>query len=257
MVRRIITLPCLVMAAWTLTLSWLIADDRFTHFLAPKFQILVYAGATLSFLFTIGASLLPPQNSRNQMIRGLILILPILFILSAGDATLGSFAMEKRGISSGQSLASKSEPRMPQPPVQQETVASVPAEYGATSPPAAAQAPGTEGIPTIEISDLIQNWDRYDGKKVRIEGIFSRTVVGHDELSAVFRYLITCCVADALPVGVFLDRATVEGATGDDWVRASGKVSKVQLDGYSVIFMAQASVEKREKPSKNAAYFFN
>ena len=114
MVRRIITLPCLVMAAWTLTLSWLIADDRFTHFLAPKFQILVYAGAALSLLFTIGAALLPPQNSRNQMIRGLILILPILFILSAGDATLGSFAMEKRGISSGQSLASQSEPRMTQ-----------------------------------------------------------------------------------------------------------------------------------------------
>ena len=82
-------------------------------FLPPKFHLLVYTGAVLSALFTLGAALQPPQKSRDQLIRGLVLILPLLFILSAGDATLGSFAMSKRGISSGQPLAPASEPKAP------------------------------------------------------------------------------------------------------------------------------------------------
>ena len=261
MVRRLICLPCLVMAAWTLTLAWLITEDRYTHFLAPKFHLLVYTGAVLSALFTLGAALQPPQKSRDQLIRGLVLILPLLFILSAGDATLGSFAMSKRGISSGQPLAPASETKAPKAKQAPQTAQSsgVPSRRKDLTPKPGTPAPETQaGQPlTIPIPQLIKNWEKYDGKIVRIEGIFSQTVVGHDELSAVFRYLITCCVADALPVGIFLDRASVEGLTGDDWVRASGRVNKVQLDGYSVIFMAKALVEKRTKPSKNAAYFFN
>jgi len=252
MVRRLICLPCLALSAWTLTLGWLIVDDRYTHFLAPKFQLLVYTGALLSLLFTLGAALQPQESTRNQLVRGLILILPILFILSAGDATLGNFAMSKRGISSGRNVPSAPKSETPQTP-----------DPAAPQTPLAASLPGPPEpqaqagrAMAISISQLIKNWDDYDGKNISVEGIFSQSVVGHDELSAVFRYLITCCVADALPVGIFLERAAVEGLDGDDWVRASGRVSKVQLDGYWIIFMAPASVEKQKKPSKNAAYFF-
>lgn len=96
----------------------------------------------------------------------------------------------------------------------------------------------------------------YEGQHISLEGLFSRTVVGHDELSAVFRYLITCCAADAMPVGVFTDRQDIEGITDDTWVRITGRVSKTRLDGFDILMIQEAVIEKRDRPSKDAAYIF-
>lgn len=110
MVRRLISLPFLVMTAWALTLAWLLGDMRFQLFLAPKFKVLIYAGAALSLLFALGAADRPGGKQRDHIVKGLFLLLPILFIFSAGDSTLGNFALSKRGVSPVQTAGSPPTP---------------------------------------------------------------------------------------------------------------------------------------------------
>lgn len=253
MVRRLTTLPFLVMGAWTLTLGWLIADDRYQLFLAPKFEGLVIAGAVLSLVFAFGAAAGPATRVRDTLIKGLFLLLPVLFIFSSGEATLGNFALSKRGIppvQTDQATEMPADETAPRSPVMApDTVA----ETAANTEPA---AESTAMVP-VPISQLIRDWDVYEGKSVSIEGLFSETVVGHDDLSAVFRYLITCCAADAMPVGVFAARQRDLDLKNDDWVSISGRVTKIKLDGFEILFMEEAMIKKRPKPSQSAAYIFN
>lgn len=239
MVRHLISLPFLVMAAWTAVLAWLLYDLNYQLFLSPKFGFLVYISMALCLLFALSLTTLGRNANTHkpgdQLIKGLILLLPVLFIFSAGENTLGNFALSKRAITPLRTNTSQEAPPLPE----------------ATTPGAE-----TGEFPLVSISQLVRNWDGYNGKSISVEGLFSETIMDHEELSAVFRYFINCCVADAMPVGVFMSRKEDAGLKNDDWVRISGSVRMDQLDGYDIIFMEVAAVEKRKKPSKNAAYIF-
>ena len=248
MVRRLISLPFLTMTAWGLTLAWLLGDERFQLFLAPKFKVLIYAGAALSLAFALGAAAQPGRKQRDHLLKGLFLLLPVLFIFSAGDTTLGNFALSKRGVSPVQTEASPSVS-----PGESSQPGTDPA-FPQTGDKSAASNDTSPSL--ISISRLVRESQHFEGKRVSLEGLFSQTVVGHDELSAVFRYLITCCAADAMPVGVFTDRQNIQGITDDTWVRITGTVHRTRLDGFDILVIKEAVIEKRERPSKNAVYIF-
>lgn len=231
-------LPVAVLSSWAGMLAYLLANGNYQLFLKPGFQWLIITGLVigltlcLGMVFT-GISSMPVQ--KNAWIKGLILILPLGFIIAAGENTLGEYALSKRTM-----------------------VSQAPASLSPESNP----KENTDAVPLsldepILISDLIRQFSQYDGKKVRIEGMYADTVAGRDELSAVFRYFITCCAADAQPVGVFISRNPDSGFENNDWVRVSGTVRMTQLDGYEVIFMDLENMEAVEKPGKNAAYIFN
>ncbi|MCG8684172.1 MAG: TIGR03943 family protein [Desulfobacterales bacterium] len=227
-------LPLLVMAAWSGALVWLLLDDNYQLFLKPTFKGLITASLIICTILCI--SLVKDILSRDQqvkpsLIKGLILLLPIGFIFMAGENTLGEYTLRKRSLAAP--VLQKDDKIIPQ------TITT------------------TEGKQNISISTLIRQYDQFNGKTVQVEGLFAKTVVEHDELSAVFRYFITCCAADAQPVGVFMDSNPDLAIDNNDWVKVSGKVRKVILDGYEVIFMDVDAIEAAEKPGKNAAYIFN
>lgn len=238
MARRLISLPFLSMAAWAVTLGFLVYDDTYQFFLAPKFGFLIVAGLVLSIIFTLSLALTDIYKDRDHAIKGLTLLIPILFICSAGDSTLGNFALSKRNITPLDIPAS--DPRT------------------AVTPPQGGSPETTDtDIPLVSISDLIRKWENYDGKHIRVEGLFANTVSGNENYSAVFRYFISCCAADAMPVGVFMAGQEAAGVTDNDWVLAEGRVEQRHINGYDIIFMAVKRLAKKEKPSKNAAYMYN
>ncbi|WDP91513.1 MAG: hypothetical protein HUN04_18135 [Desulfobacter sp.] len=225
------------MAAWAVTLGILIYDDNYQFFLAPKFEFLIVAGLVLSLIFAISLASTDINKDGDHIIKGLTLILPILFICSAGDSTLGNFALSKRTIKPLETTAS---------------------DMQASGPSASAKSPevADHDIPLVSISNLIRKWENYDGRRIQVEGLFANTVSGNESLSAVFRYFITCCAADAMPVGVFMVGQGDAGIKDNDWVIAGGRVQHRKIDGYDVIFMEVEGLEKKKKPSKNAAYIF-
>ncbi|MCA1794928.1 MAG: TIGR03943 family protein [Desulfobacteraceae bacterium] len=240
MVVKRISGPLVVLVFWIGALAWLLLDDQYQLFLAPRFGFLIYISLGACAVFCISLLAEPPGSGKDQLIKGMILLLPIVFMGAAGDSTLGSFALSKRSL----------------------TVAQKNSETGPVLGPVSEKGgeQDQDAIREISLAHLVRNWDKYNGRHIRVEGLFSKTIEGHDQLAAVFRYFITCCAADAMPVGVFLDSLPDTGDTDlkdNDWVRISGRVVMKQLDGYDIIFMETPKIEKTDKPAKNAAYIFD
>jgi putative membrane protein len=229
----------MVILKWfAMTLGWLSHDNQYQLFLAPKFGFLIYISMAFFLIFALGMARVKVRTGIDHCIKGMILLLPVLFIFSVGENTLGNFALSKRTIK----------------PMQTDSVQN---SFPEISPPQPIEDPAGQTMPLVSISHLIRNWDAYDGKRITVDGLFSETVVGQESLSAVFRYFISCCAADAIPVGIFIPRQKGSGMKNDDWVRVAGRVHMTKRDDYDVIFMELESIEKREKPSKNATYLFN
>lgn len=237
MARRLISLHFFSMAAWAAALGYLIYNDNYQFFLAPKFGFLIAAGLVLSLIYAVSLAGKGITKNADHTIKGLVLILPILFICSAGSSTLGNFALSKRTITPIETKALETQPLIP--------------PLSAESPEAS-----DSDLPLVSFSDLIRKWENYDGKRIRVEGLFANTVSGDDSFSVVFRYFISCCVADAMPVGVFIAGQKDSGIKDNDWVIAGGKVQYRKIEGYDVIFMTVENLEKKEKPSKNSVYVY-
>lgn len=240
---RGLTLRRVTFFIWTVTFCYLIWDDNYTLFLKPSFGFLIYAGMAISILFTMGTCLDIHPSSRpgSETINALFLLIPILFILSAGDKTLGSAALSKRTIAMPTSEMEMPILSLPEPPGDM----------------AMDKASNDNHSIEISMSELLKNWAQYSGKSVTFEGLFYNAMEGGESHPMVFKYLITCCAADALPVAVFLEDAPIEPLIDDDWIRVTGVVTlEKKYKNQDAIFMKVRSIEKVPKPSKAATYIF-
>ena len=225
------SMPLVVMVLWIIALGFLINGDQYTLFLKPEFGILIYISLLICSLFA--ASLLISKikhHVQDAMVKGMITLLPILFILSTGDNTLGGYALSKRTLVSPQ----KTDSRPPGPIRGNES------ETG-----------------DISISRLTREWEKYKGSKVSIEGLFHEPMGNDKDMAIVFRYFVTCCAADALPVGVIIKKENIQQIKNNDWVRVTGVVREAKIDGFFVIFMDLEQIEKTSMPSKSAVYIYN
>ena len=231
-------LPALVMGVWAGMFAYLLFGERYQLFLKPEFSFLIIGGLTISCLFFPGLFRSGIPKDKDTTIKALFLLLPVLFIFSAGESTLGGYALSKRTLVSPETGST-----------------AAPLEKMIQSNP----VPDLSGEnPTlVSISKLIYEWKSFEGKKVAVEGLFSGQVQGAGELSAVFRYFVTCCAADAQPVGLFLLKPSDKEIQDNAWVRVSGRVSIRKVGAHEMVFMDLESIEPREKPSKHAAYLYN
>jgi uncharacterized repeat protein (TIGR03943 family) len=224
-------LPLIIMAAWILTSAFLLTDDQYCLFLKPRFGILIHISLFILILFTFSLITLKPKpRISDSLIKGMILLVPVVFIFSAGDRTLGGFALSKRTLAT-------------------------PEKTGISPAPVAEKQDDPE-IPGPSILKLVQEWDRYKDTRVTLEGVYYEPREKDETLAVVFRYLVTCCAADALPLGVFMKNQEVGEIKDNDWVRVTGVVKEETLDGTLVIFMALERIEKIPQPSNGAVYLY-
>jgi len=66
--------------------------------------------------------------------------------------------------------------------------------------------------------------------------------------TAVYRFLITCCAADALPLAVAVDADRAKPFARDQWVRVTGTFSLQRLEDKSFPLVTDAAVEPIEAP---------
>ena len=221
--------PLTAMTCWILTLVFLLTDDRFHLFLKPKFGILIHISLLISICFALSIiAFRTPLVVPDSLLKGMILLVPVVFILTAGDRTLGGFALSKRTL--------------------------VSPEKTGISPGPAAEKQDETSEPSI--LKLVQEWDRYKDTRVTLEGVYYEPREKDETLAVVFRYLVTCCAADALPLGVIIKKEPAREIRDNDWVRVTGVVSQETLDGIAAIFMALERIEKIPLPSKSAVYLY-
>ncbi len=224
-------LPLIIMAAWIMTSVFLLMDDQYCLFLKPQFGILIHISLFILGLFALSMITLKATHPvSDSLIKGMILLVPVVFIFSAGDQTLGGFALSKRTLASP--------------------------EKTGLSPAPTGKKQDDPDTSDPSILKLIQEWDRYKDTRVTLEGVYYEPREKDETMAVVFRYLVTCCAADALPLGVFMKNQGVGEIKDNDWVRVTGVVSQETLDGTAVIFMALERIEKIPQPSKDAIYLY-
>jgi uncharacterized repeat protein (TIGR03943 family) len=198
----------LVFLVWAGVLIWLIWSGRYQNFIRPGFwALLLWA---LIILTAFGAALyLGPRLNWGAdygslvWVRMGVVLLPLLSLFLVQDDTLGSYAFKNR--STGMVL-----PR---------------ALFQARKN----QLPPKDGrLTTFEVLQFLKD---FVGKTIVTEGKVYRDETVPDGHFLVYRFLILCCVADALPAGALVVHDEGEFFEQDSWVRVKGRLGLKVVDG--------------------------
>jgi putative membrane protein len=67
--------------------------------------------------------------------------------------------------------------------------------------------------------------------------------------SALYRFLMTCCAADALPLAIALDSDLADAFANDQWVKVDGIFDLQQINGKPVPIILKPQIEPVEAPA--------
>lgn len=216
------------LAVWAGLFWFLILTDRTSLYLSPRTDWVVPVGAVLLTVAAIGrvASARVPtaERIRNRDVFGVVFIAaPVVVVLALPPAALGAFAASRRSSFVGAGVVSSSE-----------DIAS-------------------GELSLIDVAGALRS---DEGKHALIQRAgsdvsFVGFVVREGGMPAdefhLTRFLISCCVADALTVQVRVVGAPPGQFAKDDWVRVTGTIypleDEVVVDATEVI-----AVPRPEKP---------
>lgn len=197
-------LDCLALAAWAGAFWWLLITDRTSLYLSSRTAWVVPTGAILLTFALLGRLLSlrteepKPITARSTWGIGLI-ILPVITVLALPPASLGSYAASRRStFSSGGIVASADE-------IATGDLSLLDVAGGLRS---------RAGVAALS--------DRA-GEEVDFTGFVTKDPGGPADEFVLNRFLVSCCVADALSVSVRVVGAPPGKFRADQWVRVSGR----------------------------------
>jgi uncharacterized repeat protein (TIGR03943 family) len=215
----------IALASWAALFWFLIVSDRTSLYLSSRTNWVVTMGAIVLTIATIGrlaSARRPgpePVSRRDALGFGLI-ILPVVTVLALPPAALGGYAASRRSSLTSGSFVSSAED------IQSGDLSLVDVSGALRSPDA--------------MRALVQR----AGEKVDFTGFVTKdSGMAADEFS-LNRFLISCCVADALSAEVRVVGAPPGGFKADEWVHVQGQVYPV---GKEIIVDA-SDIEKVNRP---------
>ncbi len=215
------------LAAWAVLFWFLMASERTFLYLSSRTDWLVPVGAVLLTLATAGraASLRSrapePLDTRNAITTGLI-ILPVVIVLALPPASLTSFAASRRSSFSSAGFTASVED----------------VAEGELSLGDVAGAMRSEESMKALIARA--------GSEVDFTGFVTRESTTPADEFVLTRFLISCCVADALSVEVRVVGAPPGEFEEDEWVRVTGKIYPLANE----VIVDATDVEKVKRPKR-------
>lgn len=92
------------------------------------------------------------------------------------------------------------------------------------------------------------------GEKARLIGF----VVFDDDLGSgrfmLGRFIVTCCVADAFPIGLAVESSDISSLKQDAWVEVRGTIGETLIDGQPAPLILAASVQAVAEPDQPYLY---
>ena len=238
----------LVFAIWTLFLIYLLISQHYIVFLRPEFGVLLTLAHLIALAFMLAAMVRSKKSEMDisAVLRSLVLLIPVLYSLIMPETMLGNQAFKKRftGNASG-SIG----------PIEE----SVKTFQGSESRPDGVSSDQSvdnvqpEGPLELTILQLMLNPNLFNGQRVIVTGMIMRDAElkphfgGLD--TAVYRFLVSCCAADALPLAIALDADPSEALAKDQWVQVEGVFKLRQNDGKPYPVVAKPQIKLVEAPS--------
>lgn len=220
----------LVCLAWMLGLSGLLVGRGYETFLAANF-LPVVALAAVALAPMALCSLLrrsSPRLGAKEALGTAIILLPLVYIHHSLGTTLGAGAFNAR--------------------------------YVGTGPGGGSAAP-VRGGPGAETSllALFTEPEKYDGVDVAAVGMLAKDnrqveeILG-EKLPLVFRFVVNCCTADAMPVALVLEGGGAERLENDAWIEASGTFRIRNVGGQELLVLENARIAAAAKPAQPYLY---
>ncbi len=93
-----------------------------------------------------------------------------------------------------------------------------------------------------------------DGQQADVIGFVYRDVRFSPKQFMVARFTITCCVADALAIGVVVSADDTARYTADSWVRVKGQFHAGELDGQKMAVLVASDIAPIQAPEQPYLY---
>jgi putative membrane protein len=206
--RRIAT--GFVLAMWAASFWWLLVTDRSSLYLSNRTSWVIPLGAVLMTVAAVGrfasARTSHPEPVRPSDLWGLALLLVPVVVLTASPVTsLGSFAVDRRASFASAFVSSS--------------------EDISTGDLSLADVAGATRVPEL-MNALVGR----AGSEVSFVGFVDRDPDMPADEFMLTRFMISCCVADALTVQVRVTSAPPGEFQPDDWVRVTGALYPVERE---------------------------
>jgi putative membrane protein len=258
-----------VILAWLLAFAWLLPGGVYQRFLQTALWPLLAMGVVLLVLFGMGVTSRPmsqgPTGNRwGRLVAAGVLLLPLAYLFGVPADGLGSHAFSKRYVS-GQTIAgARVEPLAPAAEAAEALGAPGPplvtpdaeprdaAGQVAQSAPRPIASPSTvddeAALARVNLLALHYQAEQLQGRRIAVEGMVYRDAqlpAGHFVL---FRFVVTCCAADAQPVGALVKSDLADELRNDTWVRVTGGMSIAAVEGKRGALIDAGSVERISPP---------
>jgi putative membrane protein len=222
-----------VLGAWAAGLIALLVFGRYRLFIGAGLWPMLLASLGIILLFMVAMTIRPAESGKLRAatwLRGALLILPLLYMLSLFSSSgLGSFALEKRGMDDDGAYS--------QLPVTASDSSATPA----VAVPGQPEKTMTLGYLHLHRKELI-------GQRVQVEGMVSRNETTPAGQFVLYRFVIVCCAADAMPMEMTVTNPQANGLANDQWVRIGGTVKMETVGTRTIPVLVADAVTKIGAP---------
>ena len=235
---------------YSILLLFMAITGKLNYFLAPNMHIYFYL--SIVPLFIIGlVTLFKPLHIKIKL-TDLILFLPIIMLLLAGDGTL-SVSFAKSRVSNTQNKTKAVEKTKDTKKEDKKEEPKEDIKYDFSNVYFDVKDSTYQGLSSY--LTYTSGARIYAGKTIRVTGfVIKNEVYLRDNLFGIGRYAITCCAADAEFAGfmVSYDASKVEE---NGWYTIEG-VLKEDKDGegYDILSIEAINVKKAKKPKEAYVY---
>jgi uncharacterized repeat protein (TIGR03943 family) len=242
--------------AWWITLLSFILSGGYRSFIRPSFVIFLWGALAIFLLFIVsGLREMGGHKLRfADIVRGGIILLPLISLWIAYGKPLGSYAYMKKAVT------------VPRLPINMSSEA--PLEDKAVSkPPEQTELRRNNELAPIHatILELLKQPEKYLGKLIVTDGMALRQETYNKDSDSLpgeftpdsfmlFRFRIVCCVADSQPLGLIVKYAGADKVMDNDWYRVTGRFYQ---NKEKVGIIRQAVVSNLETPPDPPYLFEN
>jgi uncharacterized repeat protein (TIGR03943 family) len=128
---------------------------------------------------------------------------------------------------------------------------------GFTNDPTSVVAPENRNLlDWVRAFALSPDMSDFEGQTVEVIGFVYRDArFAGTQNFMVVRFTLSCCVADARPIGLIVEAPPGQSFEQDTWVNVQGKVAIRNLDGVDTPVIVPTSIEITTEPEQPYLYF--
>lgn len=228
-------LPAIIYISWLASYYWLLGAGRYKAFIQPKlWPLLILALILLLSYIAAFISHFPRESGGvlkfERWLQAAILLVPVVFLWAIYGQSLGTHALAKRALNTNQ-----------------------PFSISGISPQRTSPAMNGKISSLLE---LMTNSEHFNGRHVAVEGMVYRGGNSDRTRFKLFRFVVVCCAADALPLVVLVNSKIAEKFNNDDWVRVEGTFGFETVNGRQAASIAADSVRPIQAPPPEKRYLF-